>query len=152
MELRVSPKSFPGRQALGIIAAALITFSSAACAAHQSEDYRFEVVDQPVPVSAHSEFDVKLTKTSTGQLVENATVSGGRLEMTMEHPPHKSATPGTMSTKMGGEVKVLGSPAPGLYRMMGDVSMPGTWKLDLSANIPGEPKEIEGTTKFKAGK
>ena len=152
MELRVSPKIFPGRQALGMVAAALISFSFAACAADGSQDYRFEVVDQPVAVSAHSEFDVKLTKTSTGQPVENAKITRSRLEMTMEHPPHKSATPGSMSTTMGGEVKVLGSPAPGLYRMMGDVSMPGTWKLDLSANVPGEPKGIEGTTKFKAGK
>jgi hypothetical protein len=154
MELRDSQKTFPGRQARGMIAAALIAFSSAACAADRSQDYRFEVVDQPVVVSAHSEFNVKLTKTSTGQPVENATITRTRLGMTMTHPPHKSATPGAMTTEMSGDVKVLGtpSPSPGLYRLMGDVSMPGTWKLDLTATVPGEAQPVEGTATFKAEK
>lgn len=150
MQLRFSPRHYPRRQALGLIAAALISFSAAAHAAAQSREYRFEVVDQPVAVSAHSEFNVKLTKTSTGQPVENATITRSRLEMTMTHPPHKSPTPGPMTTKMGGEVKLLGSPSPGLYRLMGDVSMPGTWKLDVVATIPGETQPIEGTATFIA--
>ncbi len=152
MQLRDSQKTLPGRQALGMIAAALIVLSSAACAADRSQDYRFEVVDQPVAVSAHSEFNVKLTKTSTGQPVENAKITSSRLGMTMTHPPHKSATPGAMTTEMGGDVKVLGSPSPGLYRLMGDVSMPGTWKLDLTATVPGEAQPVEGTATFKAEK
>jgi hypothetical protein len=72
MQLRFSPRRYPRRQALGLIAAALISFFAAARAADRSKDYRFEVVDQPVAVSAHSEFNVKLTKASTGQAVENA--------------------------------------------------------------------------------
>lgn len=151
MQRRFSSRLFPGRQALGMIAAALISFSSAACAADRSQDYRFEVVDQPVAVSAHSEFDVKLTKTSTGQPVENAKITRSHLEMTMTHPPHKSAIPGPMTTEMGGEVKLLGTPSPGLYRLMGDVSMPGTWKLDLAATVPGEAQPVEGTATFEAG-
>ncbi|QNT71447.1 FixH family protein [Defluviicoccus vanus] len=138
-----------------MIAAALISFSSAACAADadRSQDYRFEVVDQPVAVSAHSEFDVKLTKTSTGQPVENAQITQSRLEMTMTRPPqYKSATPGPTSTEMGGEVKLVGTPSPGLYRLMGDVSMPGTWKLGIVATVPGEAQPVEGTATFKAGR
>ncbi|MFZ1413303.1 MAG: FixH family protein [Defluviicoccus sp.] len=149
MQLRYSPKVFPGRQALGMIAAALISFSSAACAADRSQDYRFEVVDQPVAVSAHSEFNVKLTKTSTGQPVEDAKITRSRLEMTMPHQAHKGPMP--MTTTMGGEVKLLGTPSPGLYRLMGDVSMPGTWKLDIVATVPGEAQPVEGTATFKAG-
>ena len=150
MQLRVSPKIFPGRQALGMIAAALISFSTAACATDRSQGYRFEVVDQPVAVSAHSEFDVKLTKTSTGQPVENATITESHLAMTMTHTAHKGP-PGLMTTEMGGEVKFLGTPSPGLYRLMGDVSMPGTWKLDLAATVPGEAQPVEGTATFNAG-
>ena len=150
MQRRVSPNIFPGRQALGMIAAALISLSSAAYAADQSQDYRFEVVDQPVAVSAHSEFNVKLTKAPTGQPVENAKITRSRLEMTMPHQAHKGPMP--MSTEMGGEVKLLGTPSPGLYRLMGDVSMPGTWKLNLVATVPGEAQPVEGTATFKAGR
>ena len=56
MELRGSQKTFPRRQALGTIAAALIVFSSAACAADRSQDYRFEVVDHTFP-GAEDTFD-----------------------------------------------------------------------------------------------
>lgn len=62
----------------------------------------------------------------------------------MPHPPHKGTMPVGMSTEMTGDVKPMGSPAPGLYRLMGDISMPGTWKLDLTATVPGEPDAITG--------
>lgn len=148
MQLRISPKTFSSGKALGLIAAALISFSPAAHAADRSQDYRFDVVDQPVAVSAHSEFTVKLTKTSTGQPVENAQITRSRVEMTMPHYAHKGPMP--MSTGMSGDVKPLGMPSPGLYRLMGDVSMPGTWKLDIVAAVPGEAKPVEGTATFKA--
>ena len=151
MRSHLSPQDGRGRSMLGMLAAVLISVSTAACAADRAKDYRFEVVDQPVAVGAHTEFNVKLTNTSTGQPVENATISRGRIEMTMTHPPHKGSPPGGMTTEMGGELKVLGAQSPGLYRLMGDVAMPGTWKLDLSANIPGEPEAIDGTATFKAG-
>ena len=67
----------------------------------------------------------------------------------MPHYAHKGATP--MSTTMGGEVKPVGAPSPGLYRLMGDVSMPGTWQLDIVATVPGEAQPVEGTTTFKVG-
>ena len=149
MQFHRSPQRVRGRSVLTAIAAALISVSPLAYAAEPSQDYRFEVVDQPVAVGAHSEFNVKLMKTSTGQPVENATITRSRLEMTMPHYAHKGPMP--MSTKMGGEVKVLGTPSSGLYRLMGDVSMPGTWKLELSAKVPGEAQTIDGTATFKAG-
>jgi len=148
MQLRISPKTFPSGKALGLIAAALISFSPTAHAADGSQDYRFEVVDQPVAVSAHSEFNVRLTKASTGQPVENAQITRSRMEMTMPHYAHKGPIP--MSTGMSGEVKPLGMSSPGLYRLMGDVSMPGTWKLDIVAGVPGEAKPVEGSATFKA--
>lgn len=143
-------RQYPGRTALGMLAASLISFSSIAHAGGGSQDYRFDVVEQPVAVSAHSEFNVKLTKTSTGQPVENAKITRSRLEMTMAHSAHKGPMP--MTTKMGGEVQVVGTPSPGVYRFMGDVSMPGTWNLDIVAAIPGEAQPVEGKVTFKAGK
>jgi hypothetical protein len=35
---------------------------------------------------------------------------------------------------------------------MGDVSMPGTWKLTVSANVPGESEPVDGTATFEAGR
>ena len=149
MQVRESLRRLPARYALGVFAAAMISVSSAAHAADRSKDYRFEVVDQPVAVSAHSEFDVKLTKISTGQPVENAKITQSRLEMTMAHSAHKGPMP--MSTKMGGEVHVVGTPSPGVYRFMGDVSMRGTWKLAIVAAVPGAAQPVEGKATFKAG-
>ena len=149
MRLHRSPQGFLPSSALGVLTAALIAVSSLAHAADRSKEYRFEVVDQPVAVGAHSEFNVRLVRTSTGQPVEDATITRSRLEMTMPHYAHKGATP--MSTTMGGEVKPVGAPSPGLYRLMGDVSMPGTWQLDIVATVPGEAQPVEGTTTFKVG-
>jgi hypothetical protein len=70
--------------------------------------------------------------------------------MTMPHYAHKGPMP--QSTEMTGQVKVLGTPAPGLYRLMGDVSMPGTWKLEIVATVPDETQAIEGTATFKVGR
>lgn len=54
------------RPIMGALAAAMISLSSAAYAADRSQDYRFEVVDQPVTASAHSEFNVKLRRRTPG--------------------------------------------------------------------------------------
>lgn len=151
MQRRVLPQHFPGRSVLGVLAAVVISGSTIAWAADRSRDYRVEVLDQPVAVSAHSEFNIKLTKAATGQPVENAQITRGGLEMTMRHPPHKGSPPGGMTTPMSGEVKLLGTPAPGVYRLMGDVAMPGEWRLHLSAKVPGEPEPIESTTTLTAG-
>jgi YtkA-like len=124
----------------------------AACASAKSPDYRFDVVDQPVAVGAHSEFDVRLTEVSTGQPVSNATISTSALEMTHYRPSAKGAPPAGVRTPMAGDVKFIGPAGPGLYRFMGDVSMPGTWELAVSANVPGESEPVEGTATFEAGR
>lgn len=138
-----------------ITAFSLVTLVSllAACASAKSPDYRFEVVDQPVAVGAHSEFDVRLTEVSTGQPVSDAMISNIALEMTHYRlPTGKGTPPGGVRVPMAGEVKFIGPDGPGLYRFMGDVSMPGTWKLTVSAHVPGESEPIEGTATFEAGR
>lgn len=149
MRFHHSAQGFLQSPVVGVLTAALISVSSLAHAADRSKEYRLEVVDQPVAVSAHSEFNITLLRTSTKQPVEGATITGGRLEMTMPHSAHKGPMP--MSTKMGGEIKPVGTPSPGLYRLLGDVSMPGTWKLDIVATVPGEAQPVETTATFKAG-
>jgi hypothetical protein len=122
-----------------------------ACTSAKSPDYRFDVVDQPVAVGAHSEFDVRLTEVSTGRTVDKATIASSALEMTHYRPSTTKGMPPGGVMPMTGDVKFLGPDGPGLYRFMGDVSMPGTWKLIVSANIPGESEPVDGTATFEAG-
>ena len=53
---------------------------------------------------------------------------------------------------MASEVKFIGPDGAGLYRFMGDVSMPGSWKLPVSANVPGKSEAVDGTATFEAGR
>lgn len=153
MQNRLSWRRGPARPILGIIAAVVLSTATVACATtDQPRSYRFEVVDQPVAVGAHSEFDVKLTKASTGEPVANARFARADLEMTMPRLATKTPPIGGGMSRMGGETDFVGTPAPGLYRFRGDVSMSGTWRLDLAANVPGEPASIDATVTFKAGR
>jgi hypothetical protein len=142
--------------ALGLLFGAFLLatslLASSASAAETSQGYRFDVLDQPVPVGAHTELTIKITDASTGQPIQGATITGGGLEMTHVHPPHKGSPPGGMTTRMGGDVKFVGSSGPGLYQLMADVSMPGKWQLNISAKIPGETKPVQETVKFDAGR
>jgi hypothetical protein len=140
------------RRGITALAAAALVSVIAACASAESPDYRFDVVDQPVAVGSHSEFDVRLTKVSTGQAVDQATIASSTLEMTHYRPQTKATPPAAVRVPMSGEVKFLGPDSPGLYRFMGDVSMPGTWKLTVSANVPGESEPVDGTATFEAGR
>lgn len=152
MQIRHSLKL--GALALFLSASLLAALPLASCAGagESSQRYRFDVLDQPVPAGAHTELTIKLTDASTGQPVQGATITGAGLEMTHPHPPHKGTLPGGMATTMTGEVKFIGSSGPGLYQLMADVSMPGKWKLDLSANVPGETTPVHDTVKFEAGR
>jgi YtkA-like protein len=140
--------------ALGLLFGAFLLAALASCAGagESQQRYRFDVLDQPVPVGAHRELTVKITDASTGQPVQGATLTGfGDIEMAHMRLQHKGSPTGGMTT-MSGDVKFIGSSGPGLYQLMADVSMPGKWKLDLSANIPGETKPIVNTVKFQAGR
>ena len=137
-----------------LFSAFLLALSSSSCASpdKRSRDYRFEVLNQPVEVGAHSELVVQLTRVSDSQPIKNANLTARRLEMTHMRPPHKTLAPGRTTTTMTGEVKFLGSSGPGQYRFMADVSMPGRWELDISADVPGEAEPIAETVKFEAGR
>ena len=151
MELLTSSKR--GMRGLLLAASLLGAMPLASCtgAGESSQRYRFDVLNQPVPVGAHTELTIKLTDTTSGQPVQGATISSAGLEMTHKHPSHKgSLPPGWMTTTVSGDVTFIGSFGPGLYQVMADISTPGTWKLDLSANVPGEMKPIREIIKIEA--
>lgn len=152
MQTHSLPRRVSGRPILGMFAAAVLSITTAACASDRTQDYRFEVVDQPVAVGAHSTFDVKLTNVSTGEPVANARFARADMEMTMPRIATKTPPVGGGKSRMGGETEFVGTPAPGLYRFRGDVSMSGTWRLDLAAKVPGEPAPIDATVSFEAGR
>ena len=152
MQVRHSLKTGALGRLIGASLLVALPLASCAGAGENSQGYRFDVLDQPVPAGAHTELTVKLTDAATGQPVQGATITGGGLEMTHPHYAHKGASPGAATTTMSGDVKFLGSSGPGLYQLMADVSMAGKWKLDISANIPGETKPVRETVKFEAGR
>lgn len=152
MQNQWTSRQVRGRPVLGMFAAGLLSMATVACASDRPQDYRFEVVNQPVAVGAHSELDVKLTDASTGQPVTNATITHAALGMTMPGFGHKPSRAGGGKRRMGGETEFVGMPAPGLYRFRGDVSMSGTWTLGLTAKVPGEPAPIDASVSFEAGR
>lgn len=123
-----------------------------ACASNELRDrYRFDVVNQPVPIGTYSPITVRLADRSTGKPVDGATVSRAFLKMRMTNdvPPGK----GIWLERYHSEaVRIAGSFGVGQYRLIGEVSMPGTWSLFLTANVPGEASPIEGSTTFVAGR
>jgi hypothetical protein len=149
--MQTDPWLKPGALGLFFGAFLLVALASCAGAGERSQRYRFDVLDQPVPVGAHTELTVKLIDASTGQPVQGATIAGSSLKMTHLRRSAKGPSPGRMMTAVSGDVSFMGSPGPGLYQLMADVSMPGKWKLDLSANVPGETEPVIDTVKFEAG-
>lgn len=123
-----------------------------ACASNESRDrYRFDVVNQPVPVGAHSTIVVRLTDRTTGRPVDGATIPDARLRMRMPSavPPGKGISPDRSHSE---EVRFVGPSGVGQYGLTGDVSMPGIWKLVLSATVPGEASHVDGSTRFTASR
>ena len=82
MQLRHSLKTGALGLLIGASLLAALPLASCAGAGEGSQRYRFDVLDQPVPVGAHTELTVKLTDASTGQPVQGATIAGAGLEMT----------------------------------------------------------------------
>ena len=152
MQSRRNTQQGRGQALRGILAAGLLSMVTVACASNQSQDYRVEVINQPIAVGAHSQLDVKLTDASTGQPVTNATISRADLVMTMPRIGTKTPPVSGGKSKMGGETQFVGMQAPGLYRFRGDVSKSGTWTLDLTAKVAGDREPINERVTFKASR
>jgi hypothetical protein len=140
------------RSVIRAVVAAALSVTLGACATEEPQGYRFDVVNQPVPVSAHSEITVRLVDVSNGEPVSDARILKKQLQRMMWRPrvTGKGRSPASVSEPMGEDVKYIGPVGSGLYRFLGDVSMPGKWTLGLSANVPGEAGPVSGAAKFTA--
>ncbi|MCU0894868.1 MAG: FixH family protein [Rhodospirillales bacterium] len=138
------------RRPISIISVIGMAGVLAACASTEPEGrYRFAVLDQPVAADTHAPITVSVIDTATGRPVQGASVSEARLFMRMPRigPPGKTWRPDRSHKE---DVSLVGPVGPGRYRLLGNVSMPGTWKLDLAANVPGKATAVRGSTRFVA--
>jgi len=138
-----------GRWAITLAVLLLLVVTLAACATTPSQDYRFDVVQQPVKVGPNSDITVRLVHLPSGQAVKNAIISESKLEMPMSWPGYKQVVPSGLSLS-DVHIEYLGPDAQGDSHFRGNVSMAGTWTLRLSARVPGEAEAIRGDAKFNA--
>jgi hypothetical protein len=122
-----------------LLVLSIVIGTTTACFAAQ-QDYHFEVPGQPIKAGHDASFAVKLTQTTTGKVLTNATIAQPKLHMVM----------GRMDMPV--PVKTLSSDEKGNARFSADLSMYGEWTLDLSATIPGEKEPLNATTKFQVVK
>ena len=125
-----------------------LVLTVAGCATPPSQDYRFDVVQQPVKVGRNSEITVRLVHLPSGEAVTDAVISKGELEMPMLQSGYKVNLSGLSLSDV--HVEYLDSDGQGTYRFRGDVSMAGTWTLKIWARVPGEAETVQGTVRFKA--
>jgi hypothetical protein len=126
----------------------LLIMPAAGCATAPSQDYRFDVVQQPVKVSRNSEIAVRLVRLPSGEAVTDAIVSKGELEMPMLQSGYKINLSGLSLSDA--HVEYIGSDGQGTYQFRGDVSMAGTWTLKIRARVPGEAETVRGAAMFRA--
>lgn len=141
----------PMKRVQGVVASLALSLALGACAGAAEvttpPDYRFDIVQQPVKVGQNSEITVRLVHLPTGQVVKDATISRSELEMPMLRQAYKAPP---SSLPMEEDVWYLGSDAQGTYRFRGNISMGGTWILNIWAQVPGEAESIRGALRFKA--
>lgn len=125
--------------------------SVVACASSASQgDYRFDVVNQPVPVGADSAITVRMIDAANGRPVNGATISEARLTMKMPITVRGGKGTRRPDRSHSEELQFVGASGVGQYSFLGDVSMPGSWTLILSARVPGESSPVEGSAIFMA--
>ena len=129
----------------------LLVVTAAGCVTTPSQDYRFDIVQQPVKVGQNSEITVRLVHLPSGQAVKDAIISKSELEMPMLWPGYNKVVPSGLSLS-DVHVEYLGSDAQGDYHFRGNVSMAGTWTLKLSTQVPDEAEPVRGAVTFQAAR
>ncbi|MGE5547407.1 MAG: FixH family protein [Solirubrobacterales bacterium] len=128
------------RTRIGMAVAVLVSVTAAAGAAKADpKDYRFEAVQPHVPVSGESPLAVRLVHVPSGKPVTDAIMLPAKMEM-----PMGSMAP--MPTK----VSAAKPDGKGGYGYTADLSMAGTWILQLSAKVQGEAATVTGSVPFTA--
>jgi hypothetical protein len=119
------------------------------CVTTPAQDYRFDVVQQPMKVSRNSEIIVQLVHLPSGQLVKDAIITRSQLAMSMLRSG-KTRPTALNDVSVEEEVEFRGSDAHDTYRFRGNISMSGTWTLKIWARVPGEGELVRGAIRFKA--
>jgi hypothetical protein len=125
------------RFAVALLGLAMVAAASGARAG--AKDYTFEPVKAEVKNGAGSELAVRIVHKPTGKPVEGVVLVNTRLDMSPDNM-------GTMTAKH----TALPSTEPGIYKFRADLDMAGGWAFKLTAKVPGEIENVEGTVVFKA--
>lgn len=120
-----------------VLATALAGFAVNAWA--DPKDYRFEAVQPHVPAVADAPLAVRLVHVPTGKPVTDAIILPAKMEMPM-------AGMAPMATK----VSPAKADGKGAYAFTADLSMAGSWILQVAAKVQGEPATITGSVPFTA--
>ena len=100
-------------------------------------DYRFEAREQRAkssPGDQAATVEIRLVNVATGQPVANATIVASYLRMPMNS-----------TGSMDASASFVAQQGTGSYRFVVSVPMTGSWLLDLTAKVPGEPGVIRGS-------
>lgn len=117
----------------------LVMVGAAAEVRAGAKDYSFEPVKAEVKNGTGSELAVRIVHKPTGKPVQGVVLVTTRLDMSPD-------SMGEMQAKHG----ALPSTEPGVYKFKADLTMAGGWAFKLTAKVPGETENVEGTVVFKA--
>lgn len=120
-----------------VLSAALAGLSMNAWA--DPKDYRFEAVQPHVAISPQTEVAVRLVHVPTGKPVTDAIILPAKMEMPM-------AGMAPMPTK----VSAAKPDGKGGYVFSADLTMAGTWFLNVAAKVQGEAATVTGSVPFTA--
>lgn len=104
----------------------------------ETADYRIQAVTPTIKLGEASDMAVTITNKS-GKPVDKARITAVKLDMVMEGMDN-----------MAMPVKQVPSTKPGEYHFSGNVMHAGTWKLSVTARIPGESEPVNSTISFTA--
>jgi hypothetical protein len=128
-------RKFPRATAFAAVALATSLPGSAAFAA--AADYKFDLVAARPAGAAKTDVTIRLTHVTDAKPVSGAIIFQPKAIMAgME------TMPGGASVEPGGQ--------PGSYVLNVTTAMPGTWTLNLSAKVQGEPETLHAAIPFEA--
>lgn len=127
------------RTVANVLALSALLAGAATAAWADARDYRFEAVQPHVALAPQSAVAVRLVHVPTGKPVADAIMLPAKMEMPM-------AGMAPMATKV--------SPArpdgKGAYVFTADLTMAGTWLLNVAAKVQGEAATVTGAVPFTA--
>jgi hypothetical protein len=105
-----------------------------------AQDYRFEILNQPIKASQDAKLTVLVTQLSIQKQISNLQITSQNLHMMM----------GSMDAPA--KIQALTPDATGALRFKADLTMVGEWTLDLTATAAGEKEPLKASLKFQVVK